>query len=36
MKAAGALPLEQHNIEIKRNQLAWQRKPMIVLEKENA
>jgi SAM-dependent methyltransferase len=29
MKAASALPLEQHNIEIQRNQLAWQRKPML-------
>ena len=29
MKAAPALPLEQHNVEIQRNQQAWQRKPML-------
>lgn len=29
MKSAGSLPLEQHNIEIHRNMMAWQRKPML-------
>jgi SAM-dependent methyltransferase len=29
MKAAVALPLGQHNIEIQRNRQAWQRKPML-------
>lgn len=29
MSQPGALPLEQHNIEIHRNQEAWSRKPML-------
>lgn len=29
MSQPGALPLEQHNIEIHRNQEAWRRKPML-------
>jgi SAM-dependent methyltransferase len=29
MSQPGVLPLEQHNVEIYRNQAAWQRKPML-------
>ena len=29
MKAASALPIGQHNIEIERNRQAWERKPML-------
>ena len=29
MKAAAPLPLDQHNVEIERNRLAWHRKPVL-------
>jgi SAM-dependent methyltransferase len=29
MKTAGALPLEQHNVEIQRNRAVWERKPLL-------
>lgn len=29
MSPSAPLPLDQHNIEIERNRLAWQRKPVL-------